>query len=178
MLWRKRLKGLIGFVWDSPCLSHHPTPYKKDSNSSVDLPKLSESYTDQSTIWKISFWRRTNWHPQRRGFLFRGKLGFAYCAHLKVCFAIRYLAEYHYMFTKHSLPCSVNKKLRIHVFSVQRLLILFGCYSDACLQKTLPVFKQLFAVHLLWTRGCNYCSKALGSVKTVGEGMFRKKKVK
>lgn len=171
------LKGFIGFVWGSPWLSHHPTPYKKDSISSVHLPKLSESYTDHSTIWKISFWRRTNWHPQSRGFLFRGKLGFTYCANLKVCFAIRYLAEYHYMFTKHSLVCSVNKILHIHVFtSVCKdcwyslaVTLLHVCKKPRlCLSSFLPFICYGHVVAITVAK--------LDSANTVGEGMFEKKK--
>lgn len=107
-----KLKGFIRFVWGNPWPSHHPTPSKKDSNP-VYLPKLSESYTDHSIIWKISFWRWTNWHPQKRGFLSRGKLGFTYGAHFKgmLCYQVPCWITFYV-----SSPCSVNKKC-IHFFT-------------------------------------------------------------
>lgn len=162
----KGSKVSLDLSWGSPWPSHHPTASKKDSSPSVHLPKLSESYTDHSIMWEISFWRWTNWHPQRRGFLSRGKLGFTCGAHLKVCFAIRFLAEWYYMFIKILITLLGEQGIMypfIHCAkTAETLWLLLFCMF--C-KKTRSVFKQLFVVHLLWTGGCNYCSKALGSVK-------------
>lgn len=184
-LWKLRMKcckgkslkvslDLSGIVHGLHIIQHHPrrTPILLF----IYLSFLRAIY---SIIWiKISFWRWTNWHPQRRDFLSRGKLGFTYGAHYKgmlccqvPCWITLYLCR-----ILITLFCEQGIMYPFLHFNVQRLLILFGCYSSACLQKnTLCMFKQLFAVHLLRTRGCNYCSKALGSANTIGVGMFKKK---